>query len=163
MELARTPVNVVCAGAKSILDLPKTLEVLETHGVPVIGYGCDELPAFYAPSSGLELHERVDSPAAAARLIALRETLALGGGALFTVPIPAARALAPDDVAGWIDAACADAERDGIGGKALTPYLLGRVVELSGGRALSANRALVVNNASTAARIAVALAAEQSG
>ena len=120
-ELARTPVAVVCAGAKAILDLPRTLEILETLGVPVIGYGTDELPAFYTRASGLALTQRADSPDEVAATLAMQARLGLGGGAVIAVPIPAADALDADEVAGWIDAALAEAKARRVTGKAITP------------------------------------------
>jgi pseudouridylate synthase len=157
-ELGRTPVAVVCAGAKSILDIAKTLEVLETHGVPVIGYGADEFPAFWARSSGLKVDRRYDSAADIARMLALQLGLGLGG-ALIANPIPLADAIDPAEIESHIAAAVADAGREGISGKALTPFLLQRIFERTEGRSLKANIALVENNARAAAEIAVALAA----
>jgi len=157
-ELSKTPVAVVCAGAKSILDLPKTLEVLETNGVPVVGYGTDEFPAFWARSSGQKLDRRYDSPADIAKMLALQFSLGLGG-VLIANPIPEADALDAGEIETQIARAVADAERQGITRKALTPFLLGRIVELTGGRSLKSNIALVENNARVAAQIAVRLAA----
>lgn len=158
IELGRTPVAVVCSGAKSILDLPLTLEVLETQGVPVIGYGTDTLPSFYTRSSGLRLDARVDNPAQAAQVIRAAQQLALGHGVLFTVPVPEADAM-PDDIAeAAIVQAQAEADAAGIHGKETTPFLLARVVELTGGASRRANTALLVNNARTAGHIAAALA-----
>ena len=156
-ELARTPVAVVCAGAKSILDLPKTLEVLETKGVPVIGYGTDELPAFYTRTSGLALTQRADTPAAIAAMLAVQARLGFSGGAVIAVPIPEGDALDAGDVARWIDEALGAAERQGVQGKAVTPFLLQHLAEATGGAALKANVALAKNNASVAAEIAVAM------
>ncbi|MFO1351281.1 MAG: pseudouridine-5'-phosphate glycosidase [Gammaproteobacteria bacterium] len=158
IELGRTPVAVICAGAKSILDLPKTLEVLETQSVPVIGYGTDRFPAFYVRDSGLTVDVRSDTPEAAARLIARHRSLNLGG-MLIAVPIPETAALSHHEVETWVGAAQAEAEATGVKGKALTPFLLKRLNELSKGRALAANLALVENNARVAAAIAKALAA----
>jgi pseudouridine-5'-phosphate glycosidase len=157
LELARTPVAVVCAGAKAILDVPKTLEVLETHGVPVLGYRTDEFPAFYSRSSGLPVDARFDTPAGLAAAIAAHRALGLGG-VLVANPLPKADALDGAEMEARIRAAIADAEAAGIGRKALTPYLLQRLYELTGGRSLAANIALVLNNAALAAGIAVALA-----
>jgi pseudouridine-5'-phosphate glycosidase len=157
-ELGRTPVAVVCAGAKSILDIAKTLEVLETHGVPVLGFGSDEFPAFWARSSGFRVDRRYDSADEIARMLALQLGLGLGG-ALIANPIPATDALDPAEIESHIAAAIADAERDGVAGKALTPFLLQRIFERTKGRSLKANIALVENNARLAGRIAVALAA----
>jgi len=157
IELGRTAVAVVCSGAKSILDLPLTLEVLETQGVPVIGYGTDTLPSFYTRSSGLRLDARVDSPAQAAQVIRAAQRLALGHGLLFTVPVPEADAM-PDDVAeSAIVQAQADADALGIHGKDSTPFLLARIVELTQGASRRANTALLINNARTAGHVAVAL------
>jgi pseudouridine-5'-phosphate glycosidase len=157
-ELSRTPVAVVCAGAKSILDIAKTLEVLETRGVPVIGFGTDEFPAFWARSSGFPVDHRLDTPEAVAALIETQ--LALGmGGVLVANPIPEADAIAAGAIEEKIAAALADATSAGISRKALTPYLLKRIFELTGGKSLKANIALVEHNARVAARIAVALAA----
>jgi pseudouridine-5'-phosphate glycosidase len=156
-ELARTPVAVVCAGAKSILDIAKTLEVLETNGVPVLGYRTDDFPAFWARKSGHGVDHRFDSPDDIAKVIALQVGLGMGG-VLVANPIPESDAMAPDEIDAVIDAAVADADRLGITRKALTPYLLGRIVELTGGKSLVANIALVKNNARVAADIAVALA-----
>jgi pseudouridine-5'-phosphate glycosidase len=159
-ELSRTPVAVVCAGAKAILDLPRTLEVLETLGVPVIGYGTDDFPAFWTRSSGLKASQRLDTPEAVAALIDTQFRLGLGG-VLIGNPIPEADALDADDIAQAIERALADAARAGITGKATTPYLLQRIFELTGGRSLTSNIALVENNARLAAAIAVALADRQ--
>ena len=156
-ELARTPVCVVCSGAKSILDLPATLEWLETWGVPVIGYGCDELPAFYVRSSGLRLVLHADSPAEVADLC--RTHWALGmGGVLVTVPIPQEDALEPGMAEEATEQALAEAAAEGITGSATTPFVLKRMVELTGGATLKANIALLRNNAAVAASVAVALA-----
>jgi pseudouridine-5'-phosphate glycosidase len=157
-ELSRTPVAVICAGAKSILDIGKTLEVLETNGVPVLGFGTDEFPAFWARRSGHKVDHRFDSPADLARVIALQASLGLGG-VLIANPIPEADALDATEIEARIAAAVADAERQGVSRKALTPFLLQRIFELTGGKSLIANIALVENNARVAAQIAVALAA----
>ncbi len=157
-ELAATRVAVVSSGAKSILDLAATLELLETRRVPVIGLGVDELPAFYSVSSGLRLPHRVDTPSAAAALIALHLALPGSGGILLVQPPPADLAIPPDEVAAWIETATSEAAGQGIRGGAVTPFVLSRVAELSGGRTLRTNIGLIVNNAGMAARIAVALA-----
>ena len=157
-ELSRTPVAVICAGAKSILDIGKTLEVLETNGVPVLGFGTDEFPAFWARRSGHKVDHRFDNPADLARVIALQASLGLGG-VLIANPIPEADALDATEIEARIAAAVADAERQGVSRKALTPFLLQRIFELTGGKSLTANIALVENNARVAAQIAVALAA----
>ncbi len=156
-ELARTPVAVVCAGAKAILDLPKTLEVLETNGVPVIGYRSDAFPAFWTRDSGYPVDHRLDEPAAIARLITLQVELGLGG-VLIANPIPEDAALDAGMIGARIREAIADAEAQGVTRKALTPFLLRRIFELTGGKSLAANIALVENNAALAADIAVALA-----
>ncbi|HEX7171941.1 MAG TPA: pseudouridine-5'-phosphate glycosidase [Candidatus Limnocylindria bacterium] len=156
-ELAATPVAVVCAGAKSILDLPATLEVLETRRVPVVGFGVDELPAFYSMTSGLRLPHRVDTPEAAAATIAAHRSVPGAGGILVVQPPPAELAIDRGEVDGWIVDALADAERRGIGGGALTPDLLAFVARISGGRTLAVNIALIVGNARLAGRIASAL------
>lgn len=157
-ELSRTPVAVVCAGAKAILDIPKTLEVLETKGVPVLGYGIDMFPAFWTRSSGYPVDQRVDTPAAAALLIETQLMLGLGG-VLIGNPIREADALDSDMIASTIEEAITDADRQGISRKALTPFLLKRIFELTGGKSLTSNIALVENNAEVATAIAVALSA----
>jgi pseudouridine-5'-phosphate glycosidase len=162
-ELAATPVAVVCSGAKSILDLPATLELLETRRVPVVGIGTDELPAFYATTSGLRLAHRVDGAAAAARAVAAHLALPGSGGMLLVQPPPADVALRADEVESWIAAALEDAASRGVTGGAVTPHVLRAVAEASGGRALRANIGLIVNNARTAAAIAVALESAPGG
>lgn len=157
-ELAATRIAVVCSGAKSILDLPATLELLETRRVPVIGLGVDELPAFYSASSGLRLGHRVESPAEAAAVLALHLALDGSRGILFVQPPPAELAIPPDEVATWIERASAEAAQRGTRGGAVTPFVLARVAELSDGRTLRTNIGLIVNNARTAARVAVELA-----
>jgi pseudouridylate synthase len=157
-ELGRTPVAVVCAGAKSILDLAKTLEVLETNGVPVIGYGTDEFPAFFSRSSGLPVDHRVDGAAAMAAVLARHLQLGLPGGVLVVNPIAAADELAAAEIDDRITQAVADAERQGVTRKEVTPYLLARINELTDGRSLVANIALIKNNAAVGAQIAAALA-----
>lgn len=158
-ELAQTSVTVVAAGAKAILDLPKTLEVLETLGVPVIGYGQDGFPAFWSRDSGLPAPLRLDSPAAIARAHATRAALGLPGGQLVANPIPEVDEIPRAELAPLIAQAQTEAARAGIAAKAVTPYLLGRLNELTDGRTLHANIALARNNARLAARIATALAA----
>jgi pseudouridine-5'-phosphate glycosidase len=159
-ELARTPVAVVCAGAKSILDIGKTLEVLETLGVPVLGYRTDEFPAFYARSSGHAVSHRFDSAQDIARVIAWHRRVGHAGGVLVANPIPEGAALDAGGIEARIAEATAQAEAAGISGKALTPYLLQRINELSGGESLQANIALAKNNAALAGAIALALARE---
>ena len=158
-ELAATPVMVVCAGAKSILDLGLTLEYLETHGVPVLGYGTKELPAFYTRRSGFEVDYRVDSPEELARIFKVQRDLGLRGGVLVTNPIPEEYAMDFDVINKAIDEAIADSVRDGVHGKATTPYLLAKVKDLTGGDSLASNIQLVFNNARLAARTAAAYCA----
>ena len=155
-ELARTPVAVVCAGAKSILDLGLTLEYLETHGVPVLGYQTDALPAFFCRDSGFAVDARLDSPAAIARVMQAQWGAGLGGGLLITNPIPEPHALPRALVDAAIADALADCAAQGIGGKAITPFLLQRVNALTCGQSLAANVQLVLNNARLAAQVAVA-------
>jgi pseudouridine-5'-phosphate glycosidase len=157
-ELAMTPVTVVCAGAKSILDIPKTLEVLETHGVPVLGYRTADFPAFYARSSGHPVDHRVESAVEIARIIAIGRQLRMANGVLVANPIPEADALDGALIEERIAEAIRDAEASGVSRKDLTPFLLQRLYELTQGRSLTANIALVRNNAALAAAIAVELA-----
>jgi len=165
-ELSRTPVAVVCAGAKAILDLPRTLEFLETSGVPIVGFGTNEFPAFYSRESGLALLHRVDTPEEAARIVAVQWDLGKaradgdlrGNGMLFVNPPPAESALPRGEVEGFIATALASARDEGVRGKAVTPYLLREVARLSGGRTLRANKDLLVANAGLAGQIAAALA-----
>lgn len=157
MELARTSVTVVCAGAKAILDLPLTVEVLETRGVPVLGYQTDELPAFYSRQSGLPVDARVDTPQEVVNIMRARRELNQQGGMLVTVPVPKADEWPAHEAQIIIDRALADADAAGITGKAVTPYLLERVSTLSGARSKKANIALLLNNARVAAQIAQAL------
>lgn len=156
-ELAQTDVIVVCAGAKAILDLPKTLEVLETNGVPVIGYGTDRLPAFWSRDSGLAAPLRLDTAGEIADHARARRACGLTGGTLIANPIPAADEIPADEIDDFIARALQDAGTQGIAGKAVTPFLLGRMFDLTDGRSLTANIALVKNNAALAARIACAL------
>jgi pseudouridine-5'-phosphate glycosidase len=162
-ELARTPVVVVSAGAKAILDLPATLEWLETHGVPVVGYRTRELPAFYSRASGLALDARADSPAEAAAIAREMWRNGLGGGLLLCVPCPEVEALPAAEVEGAVAQAVEEAEAQGVRGKAVTPFLLARVVELTGGRSKAANLALLRHNAGVAAEVAGALLAGRQG
>ena len=155
-ELAHTPVMVVCAGAKSILDLGLTLEYLETHGVPVIGYGTDELPAFYTRKSGFGVDYRVDSPEELAAMFSVQRELGFGG-MLVTNPIPEEYSMDPHVINGAINEAIEQAKANGIHGKATTPFLLAKVKELTGGDSLDSNIQLVFNNAKLAARTAVCL------
>ena len=156
-ELAATPVAVLSSGAKSILDLPATLELLETRRVPVIGYGVDELPAFYSTSSGLRVAHRVDGPEAAAAAIAAHRSIPGAGGMLIVQPPPADLAIDRAEVDAWIDDALRDAAHNGVVGGAVTPHLLGYLARVSGGRTLTVNIGLIVNNARTAGRIASVL------
>jgi pseudouridine-5'-phosphate glycosidase len=162
-ELARTPVVVVCAGAKAILDLPRTLEYLETKGVPVVGFGTDRFPAFWSRDSGLGAPIRLDSPEEVARLVEAKAALGLGGGVLVANPLPEADEIPAADLAAVIDGALAEAQRLRVGGKAVTPFLLERMAAATTGRSLTANIALIRNNAALAARIAAALAAGKEG
>lgn len=155
--LAQIPMVVVCAGAKAILDLPATREVLETRGVTVVGYGTDEMPAFYSRTSGLPVDVRCDTPAEVAALVRARRDLTLPGATLVTVPIPEAAAIPADEIAPAIDQALAEAERRGLRSAEVTPFLLQRLSELTGERSLQANMALLEHNARIAARIARAL------
>jgi pseudouridine-5'-phosphate glycosidase len=157
-ELANTPVTVVCAGAKSILDLAKTLEYLETHGVPVLGYGTDEFPAFFTRRSGLRVDHRFDTPREVAAVIATQRRLGFEQGILIVNPIPPDAALPPDEIEAHIARAIDDAVAAGVSRKELTPFLLARINERTGGASLVANIALVKNNARVAAQIAVVLA-----
>jgi pseudouridine-5'-phosphate glycosidase len=156
-ELAHTPVIVVCAGAKAILNLPATLEWLETHGVPVIGYGTDEFPAFYSRNSGLPLDLRADSPEAVAAIARAHWALGLPSGLLVCVPCPAEAAQPLDEMERAIALALKAAEAQGVRGKAVTPFLLTKVSELTHGESKTANLALLENNARVAAQIAAAL------
>lgn len=157
-ELAQTPVTVVAAGAKAILDLPKTLEVLETLGVPVIAVGQDAFPAFWSRDSGLPAPLRMDAPGQIAAAQRMRGALGLPGGQLVANPIPEPDEIAAETLAPLIAQAQAEAEAQGIAGKAVTPFLLQRLFELTDGRTLNSNIALVLNNARLGARIAAALA-----
>ena len=152
----------MCAGAKAILDLPATLEWLETHGVTVVGYGTDEFPAFYNRSSGLPVDVRADTPEEVAALFRAQRALGLPCGMLVTVPVPEEYELPIDQMEAAIAQALGEAEAQGIKGKALTPFLLARISELTGEASLRANLALLENNARVAARIAVALVASRS-
>jgi pseudouridine-5'-phosphate glycosidase len=158
-ELARTPVAVVCAGAKAILDLPRTLEYLETRGVPVVGYGTDRFPAFWSRDSGLPAPIRLDTPEAVAALIRAKAMLGLTGGVLVAAPVPEEDEIPRDEIAVHVEAALAEAAAQGVRAKAVTPFLLSRILALTGGRSLATNVALIRNNARVAARLAVALAA----
>ena len=156
-ELASTPVMVVCAGAKSILDLGLTLEYLETKGVPVIGYGTDELPAFYTRSSGFGVDYRVDTPEQLAAMFKAQQALGMKGGMLVTNPIPEQYAMDKAVIDAAIEQAVAESKEQGIHGKETTPFLLARVVELTGGDSLESNIQLVLNNAIVASKTAAEL------
>ncbi|MET0773190.1 MAG: pseudouridine-5'-phosphate glycosidase [Candidatus Limnocylindrales bacterium] len=157
-ELARTPVSVVCAGPKSILDVPRTLEALETRGVPVVGWGTDEVPGFFARHSGHRAPSRVDDAREAARLVRRQQALGLDGGLLFCVPIPEAAAIPREEMEAVIDRAVRETEAAGIHGPAATPAVLSRIAALTEGRSVVANLALIEHDAEVAASLAVALA-----
>ena len=161
VELARTEVTVVCSGAKSLLDLPATLELLETLGVPVIGLATEELPAFFSRESGLALRQKACDVAEAATIIANRRALRLTGGEILAVPPPAMTALPQSEVNQWINLAITEARAANIHGNAVTPFLLERLAELSAGRTLTANVALIEHNAAVAASFAIACAAHK--
>jgi pseudouridylate synthase len=157
-ELARTPVTVVCAGAKAILDLPRTLEYLETRGVPVVGFGTDQLPAFWSRESPWRVPMRVDRATDVVAIMLARQALGLAGGMLVANPIPAADEIPYETMAVLVDQALEEARLQRVDGKGVTPFLLSRLLTLSGGTSLTANIALVRNNARVASEIAVALA-----
>jgi len=156
-ELARTPMIVVCSGAKIVLDLPATREWLETHSITVVGYGCDELPAFYSRSSGLPVDVRCDSPAEVARIFKTQRELQMESALLVTVPVPVPAEVESSLLQRVLHEAIAEAEREHVGGRDLTPFLLSRMSQQSEGATLRANIALLENNARVAAQIAVAL------
>lgn len=160
-ELARVPMTVVCSGAKIVLDLPATREWLETYGITVIGYGCDELPAFYSRQSGLAVDGRADTPAEASRYIRARDALGIKSSVLITVPVPASAEVPASILQNTLDRALTEANDGGVGGRELTPFLLKRLGELSEGATLRANIALLENNARIAAQIAQALAGKE--
>ena len=153
-ELARSNVAVVCAGIKSVLDIGRSLEYLETRGVPVIGYRTDELPAFYTRASGFGVDHRADSPTDIAEIVRTKWNMGLAGGLVIANPIPEDHALRNHEIDGVIDRAIEAMNRNGITGKDTTPFLLARIAEETGGRSLDANIALVLNNAQLAAKIA---------
>lgn len=157
-ELSRTPVLVVSSGVKAILDMGKTLEVLETLGVPVLGYRTDELPAFYSVSSGLKIGDRIEDPAQAAAIFRFQQELG-GAGALLFQPVPKEVEIPAEVMESYIQLALAECQARGIVGKAVTPYLLGEIAAKTGGQSLRANIALVIKNSRLAAKVAVALAA----
>jgi len=156
-ELARTPITVVCSGAKIVLDLPRTREWLETHGVTVLGWRCDEMPAFYSRSSGLDIDERVENAAEAAAIVRSRDDLNLSSSILITAPVPIEFEIGRDDLETILAEALRLAHESGITGKEITPFLLSEMSERSGGRTLAANIALLKNNARIAAEISIAL------
>ncbi len=156
-ELARTDVAVVCAGVKSVLDIGRTLEYLETKGVAVVGYCTDDLPAFYTPSSGFPVAYRADTPADIAAALQAKRKMGLSGGMVIANPIPAEHAMDKDEIDAVIRDAILDMEQQGVSGKDATPFLLAQIAERTGGRSLAANIELVVNNARLAAEIARAL------
>ena len=156
-ELGQTPVMVVCAGAKSILDLGLTLEYLETHGVPVIGYGTEELPAFYTRKSGFKVDYRIDTPAELAKAFYVKQDMGLGGGMLVTNPIPEEYSMDHEVINKAIDEAVAEANKLGIHGKETTPFLLAKIKDITGGDSLASNIQLVYNNAKLAAKTACEL------
>ncbi len=160
-ELGQTAVTVVAAGAKAILDLPKTLEVLETNGVPVVAYGQNDLPAFWSRSSGLRAPLRADTPAEIAAAHLMRARLGLPGGQLIANPIPPEAEIPRAEITPLIETALAEAAAQGIAAKAVTPFLLARIFELTSGRSLAANIALVLNNARLASRIAAEIVAQR--
>lgn len=157
MELGRTPVIVVCSGAKSILDLPLTLEVLETQGVPILGYQTDSLPAFYSRDSGLPIDVRVETPEQVARIVRAAQQLNAQHGILVAVPVPAEHAIDYQTAEAAINQATQEAAAQGVHGKAVTPFVLARVAQLTGGHSMTANRALLANNARVAAQIAASV------
>ena len=156
-ELARTPIIVVCSGAKAVLNLPATREWLETHGVAILGWKCDRMPAFYSATSELSVDHRVDSAADVSRIADARRDLGLDTALLVTVPVPAQYEIAADEVESFIEAAIKTADEQRIAGKDLTPFLLNELSQKSGGKTLAANVALLENNARVAAEIAAAL------
>ena len=160
-ELAQTPVMVICAGAKSILDLGLTLEYLETKGVPVIGYGTEELPAFYTRKSGYKVDYRIDTPEELAAAWRAKLDMGLKGGMLVTNPIPEEYSMDPDRINAAIDQALEEAAAQGIRGKETTPFLLARIKDITGGDSLASNIQLVLNNARLAAATAACLAATE--
>ncbi|MEM8858921.1 MAG: pseudouridine-5'-phosphate glycosidase [Chloroflexota bacterium] len=155
-ELGKTPVTVICSGAKAILDIPNTLEVLETQGVAVVGFGCDKLPLFYSRESVYDVNVRLDSPDDVAQLVLARNALGLETGTLVTVPVPAADEVPSKEIQETIETALFEADEAGIKGAETTPWLLSRIATLSGNRSMSANIALLINNGFVAGQIALA-------
>lgn len=158
-ELARTPITVVCSGAKAILDLAATREWLETHGITVLGWQCDEMPAFYSRESGLSIDQRVETAERAAAIIRARDDLEMPGAVLVTVPVPQEFAMPADELESIVSDAVRRAELENISGKAITPFLLSEMSHATEGRTLAANIALLENNARVAGEIAAALTA----
>lgn len=156
MELGKTPTTVVCSGAKAILDIPNTLEVLETQGVPVLGYKCDKLPLFYSRESEFEVNQRVDSPNEIAQIVHAKHQLGLKNGTLVTVPVPAGEEVPAEEIQSIIDTAVEEADNKGITGAKITPWLLSRIAELSSNQSMKANIALLKNNGRVAGLIASA-------
>ena len=159
-ELARTPIVVVCSGAKIVLDLPATREWLETHAVPVVGYQCDEMPAFYSRTSGLPIDARVDSPEEIARLFKAQRNLDTGAALIVTVPVPERSEVPAEQLQSVLNEALAKADEMAVTGRDLTPFLLSRMSERSGGSTLQANIALLENNTRLAAEIAISVSAD---
>ncbi|MFC4175747.1 pseudouridine-5'-phosphate glycosidase [Microvirga sp. GCM10011540] len=157
-ELAHTPVTVICAGAKAILDLPRTLEYLETRGVPVVGYQTNRFPAFWSRESELPITIRIETPEAVADLVTAKQELGLNGGILVANPVPEEDEIPMHEMTGFIEDAIEEARNHHVTGKAVTPFLLSHIFEKTGGRSLETNIALIKNNAALAARIATALA-----
>ncbi|HEY85090.1 MAG TPA: pseudouridine-5'-phosphate glycosidase [Chloroflexi bacterium] len=157
MELGRTPITVVCAGMKAFLDLPAGLEVLETQAVSVVGYQTDAFPAFYSRESGLPVDLRVDTPPQVANIIRARDALQLSNAILLTVPVPKAKEWPAAQAHPVIEQALGEAEEKGMPGKEITPFILAKIAELSGGQSMGANIALLLNNARVAAQVAIAL------
>ncbi len=157
IALSRLNLAVVCAGAKTVLDIPATLEFLETHGVTILGYGTDTFPGFYIPSTGMSVDARVEAPAEAAAVLKARKALGMPGAVLLVNPIPQQDALDPVQLRQWLDTAEAGMKAESIRGKAVTPYLLKSLHEVSKGATVAANKALVVNNARVGAQLAIAL------
>lgn len=156
-ELANTPITVVCSGAKSVLDLPATREWLETNGITVLGWNCDEMPSFYSRSSGLPVDEQIVTPREAAQAIIARDDLEMRGAILVTVPVPVEQAIASDEFESYLAQSLKSAAKNAVKGKDVTPFLLAEISALSKGKTLAANIALLENNAKVAAQIAVAI------
>ncbi|MGI9054926.1 MAG: pseudouridine-5'-phosphate glycosidase, partial [Pyrinomonadaceae bacterium] len=156
-ELANTPITIVCSGAKIVLDLPATREWLETHGVTILGWQCNELPAFYSKKSGLEVDEKIETAAEVVKIIKARDDLKLNNSILLTVPVPDEFKIEPEELERILSDALESADKQNIRGKEITPFLLSQMSEKSAGKTLRANIALLENNARIAANIAVLL------